>query len=72
MVTRCLNHYLMKKLKMIKNDKLEDILITPDDSDNGYFIEVDLKYSDNIKEKTRLLPFAPVKKKLNLMIFVII
>ena len=45
--------------------KLEDILNTPDDSDIGYFIEVDLKYSDNIKEKTRNFPFAPVNKKIN-------
>ena len=45
--------------------KLEDILNTPDDSDIGYFVEVDLKYSDNIKEKTRNFPFAPVNKKIN-------
>ena len=33
-----------------RNVKLEDILNTPDDSDIGYFIEVDLK-SPDIKEK---------------------
>ena len=43
--------------------KSEDILKTPDDSDIGYFIEVDLKYSDNIKEKTKHFPFDPVNKK---------
>ena len=32
-------------------NKLDEILKTPDDSDFGYFIEVDLKYLDNIKEK---------------------
>ena len=32
--------------------ELEDILNTPDDCDMGYFIEVDLKYPDKIKEKT--------------------
>ena len=47
------------------NIKIEDILNTPDDSDIGYFIEVDLKYPDNIKEKTKNLPFAPVNKKIN-------
>ena len=31
--------------------KIEDILKTPDDTDLGYFIEVDIKYPDNIKEK---------------------
>ena len=45
------------------NVKLEVILNTPDDSDIGYFIEVDLKYSDNIKQKTKIFPFAPVNKK---------
>ena len=43
--------------------KLENILNTPDDSDIGYFIEVDLKYLDNIKEKT--FPFAPENKIIN-------
>ena len=32
-----------------RNVKLENILNTPDDSDIGYFIEVDLKYPDNLK-----------------------
>ena len=47
------------------NVKLEDILNTRDDSDIGYFIEVDLKYPDETKEKTRYFPFAPVNKKIN-------
>ena len=47
------------------NIKLEDILNTPDDSDIGYFIEIDLKYPDKLKEKTKNLPFAPVNKKIN-------
>ena len=33
--------------------ELEDILNTPDDSDIGYFIEVDLKNLDNKKYKTK-------------------
>ena len=49
--------------KFDKNVKLEDILNTPDDSNNGYFIEVDLTYPNNIKEKTKNFPFAPVNKK---------
>ena len=51
--------------KFDRDIKLEDILNTPDDSDIGYFIEVDLKYPDNIKEKTKHFPFAPVNKKIN-------
>ena len=42
--------------------KFEEILITGDDSDIGYFIEVDLKYPNNIKEKTKVFPFCPENK----------
>ena len=48
-----------------KNVKLEDIINTRDDSDIGYFVEVDLKFLDNIKEKTKNFPFAPENKKIN-------
>ena len=44
---------------------LEDIINTPDDNDIGYFVEVDLKYLDNIKQKTKHFPFASVNKKIN-------
>ena len=44
---------------------LEEILNTPDDSDIGYFLEVDLKYPDIIKEKTKNFPFCPENKKIN-------
>ena len=54
------------EIKFDNNVKLEDILNTPDDSDIGYFMEVDLNYSDNIKDKTKHFPFAPVNKKVNL------
>ena len=43
-------------------DKLEEILNNPDDSDIGYFDEVDLKYPENIKEKSKKFPFAPENK----------
>ena len=52
-------------IKFDKHVNLEDILNTPDDSDIGYFVEVDLKYPDNIKEKTKNFPFAPANKKIN-------
>ena len=51
------------EIKFDRSIKLEDILNTSDDSDIGYFIEVDLKYPDNIKEKTKIFLFAPVNKK---------
>ena len=41
------------KIKLDNNINLEDILNTPDDSDIGYFVEVDLKYPDNIKQKNK-------------------
>ena len=44
---------------------LDEILNTPDDSEIGYFPEVDLKYSDNIKQKTKYFPFCPENKKRN-------
>ena len=53
------------EIKFDNNVKLEDILNTPDDSDIGYFVEADLIYPDNIKEKTENFPFAPVNKKIN-------
>ena len=48
--------------KFDRNVNLEEILNTSVDSDIGFFIEVDLKYLDNIKEKTKKFPFVPVKK----------
>ena len=53
------------EIKFDNTVKLEDILNTPDDSDIGFFVEVDLKYPDNIKQKTKNFPFAPENKKIN-------
>ena len=39
------------EIKFDNNVNLEDILNTRDDSDIGYFVEVDLKYPDNNKQK---------------------
>ena len=58
-------HLPYDEIKFDRNVKLEEILKTPDDSDIGYFIEVDLTCPDNIKEKTKHFPFAPVNKKIN-------
>ena len=53
------------EIKFDNDVKLKDILNTLDDSDIGYFVEVDLIYPDNIKEKTTKFPFAPMNKKIN-------
>ena len=50
--------------KFDKNVVLQEILNTPDDSDIGYFIEVDLTYPDIIKEKTKHVSIAPENKKI--------
>ena len=44
---------------------LDEILNTPHDADIGCFLEVDLKYPDNIKKKTKNFPFCPEIKKIN-------
>ena len=53
------------EIKFDNDVKLDDILSTPDDSDIGYLIEVDLKYPNNIKEKTKNFPFCPEDKKIS-------
>ena len=53
------------EIKFDYNVNLEDILNTPDGSDIGYFIEADLIYPDNIKQKTKNFTFATVNKKKN-------
>ena len=42
-----------------ENICLEEILNTPDDNDKGYFLEVDLEYPHNIRQKTKHFPFCP-------------
>ena len=58
-------HQAHDEMKFDRTVELEDILSTPDGSDIGYFIQVDLTYPDEIKEKTKTFPFAPVNKKIN-------
>ena len=53
-----------------ENVCLEKILITSDDNDKGYFLEVDLEYPHNIRQKSKKFPFAPEKKLYLKMILV--
>ena len=48
-----------------ENICLEEILITPDDNDFGYFLEVDLEYPYNIRQKTKHFPFCPENKSIS-------
>ena len=60
------------EIKFDNNVELENFLNTPNESDIGYFIEVDLTYPNSIKEKTKNFRFTPVNKKIILIILVII
>ena len=53
------------EIKFEKDICLEEILNTPDDNEVGYFSEVNLKYSDDIKQKTKYFPFCPENKKID-------
>ena len=44
---------------------LQDIIYTPDDNEIGVFSEVDLKYPDNMKEKTKNFSFCPENRKIS-------
>ena len=47
----------------LMNEIKEDILNTPDDNEYGYFIECDLEYPAEIKEKTENYPLCPYQTK---------
>ena len=50
------------EIKFVGDVNLEDIINTSDDNEVGYFVEVDLKYPDGIKEKTKNFPFCAENK----------
>ena len=59
-----------KKMKLcceydsvLMNEIKEDIFNTPDDNEFGYFIECNLEYTAEIKEKTKNFPFCPYQTK---------
>ena len=52
--------------------KLDEILNTPDDSDFGYFVEVDLRYPDDIKKRKQKNSHLLLKIKLFLYINIMI
>ena len=52
------------EIKFEKDFCLEEILNTSNDNEIGYFLQFDLKYPDNIKEKTKKFPFCPENEKI--------
>ena len=55
-------HLSYVEIKFDRNVKLRKKLKIPNDSDIGYFVEVDLSYLDNIKVRTKNFIFAPENK----------
>ena len=51
--------------KFEKDICIKKILNTSDESDIGYFVEVDFKYLDNIRQKTKYFPFCPENKTIS-------
>ena len=56
-----------KKLQLpeeyILEQIVEDLRFIPDNNEFGYFIECDLEYPVEIKEKTKNFPFCPYQTK---------
>ena len=57
------------KNKFERNVCTEDILNTPDNSDIGFLLEVDLRYHDIIRQKTKHFLFAPENKNISSDVF---
>ena len=53
------------EIKFEKDICTNKLLNTPDGSDIGYSIEVDLKYPHNIRQKTKYFPFCPENKSIS-------
>ena len=41
------------EIRIDRDVKIDDIIKTSDDSDVGYFVEVHIKYLDEMKQKTK-------------------
>ena len=54
---------------VLMNEIKEDILSTPDDNEKGYFIECDIEYPVEIKEKTENFPLCPYQTKADPSLF---
>ena len=54
---------------VLMDENKEDILNTPHDNEYEYFIECDLEYPAEIKEKTENFPFCPYQTKADPKLF---
>ena len=48
------------EIEIDKNANFKDTLNALDDSDNGCFVNVDIKYPDEVKHKTKTFPICPL------------
>ena len=55
--------------ELLINEIKEDIVNTPDDNEYGFFIECDLEYPVEIKEKTKNFLLCPYQTKADLNLF---
>ena len=62
MITRCHQLLPFDEIQFERNVCLRETLNTPDDNDIGYFLEVHLSYSYNIRQKLKYFPFCPEGK----------
>ena len=62
-------HEAMQYDSALMNEIKEDILNTPDDNEFGYFIECDLEYPAEYKEKNRKLSTLPLSNKSRSRVF---
>ena len=53
------------EIKFERNICLNQTINTPDDNNIGYSLKVVLKYSYNVRQKTKHFPFAPESKNLS-------
>ena len=53
---------LYDEINFDKNVDIENTSSTPDDSDIGYFLEINLETQNERKEKSNNFPFCPEKK----------
>ena len=53
------------EFKFEKDICLKEMLNIPDDCDTGYFLEADLSYPYNLRQKTEQFPFSPETKSIS-------
>ena len=61
-----------KVLQLTNDVNRNEIRVTDDCAEVGCFVKVDLYYPNEIKEKTKVVPFCPINKNANKIDFTLI